>query len=334
MVASPEPTAINESAKAKKHRSPAYPGINLAQAIKRADEFYQEERRNPASFNAASAHWGYKPTSSGALVTAAALKNFGLLTELDSGAGGRTFKISDLGMKIVADKRPESSERDAAIRQAALSPKIHRELWRKYNGNLPSDTELAHRLLWDWNFNENVIPVFVKQFRDTIAFAKLVESDKVSLGDEDKHEDEKPNKVKIGDYVQWESRGMHQFREPKRVSGFSEDGQILFVDGSLTGIPVAEVSVEDAPVNAPIPPVVIPARGVIRNSGGGVTMRQDVFSVTEGDLVLSWPTPLSLESIEEVKDWLKIAERKIARSLSAKDDQLPKSENSDENLTS
>ena len=43
-------------------------------------------------------------------------------------------------------------------------------------------------------------------------------------------------------------------------------------------------------------------------------MRQDVFSVTEGDVVLSWPASLSADSIQEVKDWLKIAERKIVRS--------------------
>jgi hypothetical protein len=47
-------------------------------------------------------------------------------------------------------------------------------------------------------------------------------------------------------------------------------------------------------------------------------MRQDVFSITEGDVVLSWPASLSLESIEEIKDWLKIAERKITRSEKSK----------------
>jgi hypothetical protein len=47
-------------------------------------------------------------------------------------------------------------------------------------------------------------------------------------------------------------------------------------------------------------------------------LRQDVFSITEGDVVLSWPASLSLESIEEIKDWLKIAERKIARSEKSK----------------
>ena len=43
-------------------------------------------------------------------------------------------------------------------------------------------------------------------------------------------------------------------------------------------------------------------------------MKQDVFSLAEGEVVLSWPTPLSADSIEDLKAWLKLMERKIARS--------------------
>ena len=116
-----------QAPKSKKKRSPAYPGINLAQAIRRTSEFYEAEHRNPASFVAAAKHWGYGPKSGGALVAVAALKSFGLLAEIDS-AKDRTFQISPLGLRIVADKRPESKERDEAIKEAALRPKIHSDL--------------------------------------------------------------------------------------------------------------------------------------------------------------------------------------------------------------
>ncbi len=43
-------------------------------------------------------------------------------------------------------------------------------------------------------------------------------------------------------------------------------------------------------------------------------MKHDVFSLAEGEVVISWPTPLSPDSIQDLKDWLKIVERKIARS--------------------
>src|SRR6202521_5703900 len=45
------------------------------------------------------------------------------------------------------------------------------------------------------------------------------------------------------------------------------------------------------------------------------TMRQDVFSLAEGTVTIQWPTPLSADSIQDLKDWLKIVERKIARSV-------------------
>ena len=51
-------------------------------------------------------------------------------------------------------------------------------------------------------------------------------------------------------------------------------------------------------------------------------MRQDIFSLAEGTVSIQWPTPLSAESIEDLKDWLKIVERKIARSVASAEDQL------------
>ena len=234
--------------KAKRRRSPMYPGINLQQAIKRATEFYDKENRNPASFRAAASHWDYSEKSSGALVTVAALKSFGLLSELESNAG-RLFQVSPLGLKMVADKRPESPERDAAIREAALKPKIHAELWRKYNGRLPSDAELQYRLENDWHFNINAIGAFIKELRDTISFAKLTESDKVGELVED---EESEVEVKVGDYVQWVSQGIEQFRQLKRVAGFSDDGKFVLFDGEKTGAPVSELEVGEAPPPPPL----------------------------------------------------------------------------------
>lgn len=43
-------------------------------------------------------------------------------------------------------------------------------------------------------------------------------------------------------------------------------------------------------------------------------MREDVFSVPEGRVTLQWPAELSAESIQDIKDWLEIAQRKIERS--------------------
>jgi hypothetical protein len=306
---------VTAAAKAKKHRSPTYPGINLQQAIKRAVEFYEKEHRNPASFKAAVSHWDYSEKSSGALVTAAALKSFGLLDEIDAGTG-RTFQVSPLGLKIVADKRPESSERDAAIREAALRPKIHAEIWRKYNGRLPSDAELQYRLENDWHFNTNAIGAFIKELRDTISFAKVTESDKIGEtgGDEELEPD-----VQVGKFVQWISRGVEQFKQPKKVVGFSNDGKYGFVEGEKTGVPVEELEICDPPAQTPppVPPALKWTRRELQPPpAGGSHMRNEVFSLDDGgEVVITWPSPLPTEVIADIKDWLKIVERKIARSV-------------------
>ncbi|MBG9388357.1 hypothetical protein [Caenimonas aquaedulcis] len=48
----------------------------------------------------------------------------------------------------------------------------------------------------------------------------------------------------------------------------------------------------------------------------GVGMRQEVFSLAEGDVVVQWPAQLSKDSLQDVADWLPILERKIKRSVS------------------
>jgi hypothetical protein len=47
----------------------------------------------------------------------------------------------------------------------------------------------------------------------------------------------------------------------------------------------------------------------------GVGMRQEVFTVDEGDVTIQWPERMSQASIEDFMDWIKILERKIKRSV-------------------
>ena len=178
--------ATNPS-KGPRLRSPAYPGIDLEAAVKRAQEFYDREKRNPANAEIVVQHWGYKPTSGGGFVVIAALKAFGLIS--DSGSGkSRKIQLTELALRILLDRRPDSAERADAIKQAALMPKIHASLWNKYHGDV-SDENLRHELVFERKFNENSVGDFIKEFRDTIKFAKLSDSDTVSLSAEDIGED-------------------------------------------------------------------------------------------------------------------------------------------------
>jgi hypothetical protein len=311
-----------ENDERKRMRSPAYPYINLETAIKRAKEFYEKEQRNAAPLRVAVKHWGYEEKSSGGTQTAAALISFGLLR--DEGTGDkRKVKLTENALRIVLDSRADSEERAEAIRSAALTPKIHQQLWRKWGNNIPSPENLKHTLMLDWQppFNPAAVDGFIKEYKDTIAFAKPDSSATVPLADGDTtpelEEDESNGKKasqggytpRIGDYVQWEPKGILQFREPKRVSSISTDGTYAFVDGSSTGLPIGELTKQAKPMehdSTPLP--------------NNRAMRQDIFSLTEGTVTIQWPTPLSADSIQDLKDWLKIVERKITRSEAPADE--------------
>ena len=46
-------------------------------------------------------------------------------------------------------------------------------------------------------------------------------------------------------------------------------------------------------------------------------MKEDVFSLDEGFVVLQWPDRLSADSAQNLKDWLALIGRKIERATSA-----------------
>lgn len=172
--------------KPKRDRSPAYPAVDLAQAIDRANALYQAERKNAAPINAILHHWGYSPGSGRGLVTLAALKHFGLLS--DEGSGDRRqARLSPRALRIILDAHEDSPERRQAIREAALEPKIHKELWEKYDGDLPSDPTLRTYLSLERNFTDRAVRNFIPQFRRTVAFAELeAEPGEIDVNEEEK----------------------------------------------------------------------------------------------------------------------------------------------------
>jgi hypothetical protein len=307
-----------ESDDRKRMRSPAYPYINLETAIKRAKEFYDEEQRNAAPLKVAVKHWGYEEKSSGGAQTAAALISFGLLR--DEGTGDkRKVKLTENALRILLDNRADSEDRAEAIRIAALTPKIHQQLWRKWGNNIPSQENLKHTLMLDWQppFNPAAVDGFIKEYKDTIAFAKPQASDTVPLADGDlKPESEEEVKgsyvAKVGDWVQWEHNGTLGFTEPKRVKGLSPDRNWAYVDGQYGAVPVAELLPEKAPINPQKLPELVPQGGQLSQQH----MQEFVVPLSEGNkAVFQWPSALTKEDIDDLKDSIKILERKIARSL-------------------
>jgi len=175
--------------KPKRSRSPNYPGIDLGEAIEKARRLYDVEGKNAAPLPAVLAHWGYARQSGGGLVAVAALKKFGLIEDKGSGEN-RSIRLSPLALQIIRDDRPESRERSEALRKAALTPAIHRELWSEFDGTLPSDETLRYNLTMRKGFTDLGAKEFVRQFRSTVAFAKLPESGMLSGETEDKPDED------------------------------------------------------------------------------------------------------------------------------------------------
>lgn len=297
--------------KRKRQRSPNFPAVGLPEAIERLNKFMAIDGRAGAPPEIAVKHIGFTSAHGAAMSVLAALKRFGLVEDKN----GRVVP-TQRGIEI--NSLPAAHERRAkAIREAALAPSIYAELIEQYRATgLPHDETLAGELVADRGFNSNGVKDFIKGFRETLDFAGLADISVVGS----KTGEEKP-KFEVGNFVQWESNGILCLPEPKKVSGFSDDGQFAFVEGSKTGIPVGELIPAEAPANFTPPIQTPPSLGEFFKSAAqpGVTMKQDVFSVAEGEVVLRWPTPMSEESLQDVKDWLKIVERKISRSVAETD---------------
>ncbi|MEK7280975.1 MAG: hypothetical protein AAB037_01310, partial [Chloroflexota bacterium] len=140
----------------------------------------------------------YTSKSGNGLLTLAALIKFGLLATEGSGKE-RKARLTNLARKIILDDRPNSPERDAATREAALNPAIHKEMWGKYKNELPSDDNLRHELRYNEGFTDSGAVECIRELKGTWAYAKLAES--ATMPEEGK--DKQSIEVERGDEAKW-----------------------------------------------------------------------------------------------------------------------------------
>ncbi len=156
-------------------RGISYPAVSLAEAVSRAQEFWTHERKNSAPLDAAAAHWGYSPNSSGVRTLVAALLSYGLMIDKGS-ARNRQIQLSDRGLDIVLD----TPSRAQALIDAVKNPKIYSDLLNEWNPeNLPSDQTIKAHLLRNKNFNPKAVYGFIKDFRASISFSGLDKGDNI-----------------------------------------------------------------------------------------------------------------------------------------------------------
>lgn len=177
---------------AKRYRSPPYPALPLSKAIDRAKQLYGKVLHHAVGAKAVADAWAYGTKSSGLYGTIAALLHFGLLK--DEGTGEkRRFQLTESAIRIIRDPNPESEKRIAAIKQAAVTPKIFRELWESYgSAQSLSDVVFKSHLTVDRAehglaaYSDAAADDVIRVYRETIAFAKLSDSDIISGGSGEK----------------------------------------------------------------------------------------------------------------------------------------------------
>ena len=238
---------------AKKHRSPSYPALSLTEAVDRAKTLYAKEGRNKMALGAAVRGWGYSEKSSGGMVAVAALKAWGLLDDEGSGAARRVW-LSQRGLAIVRDNREVSADREELLALAAAEPKVVSMLYDEFGADPVSDENLRY-FLESHEYNPNAVKDIIKVYRDALSYLARETAD--GTGEENGGTGEE-HEVSIGDMVQWESGGALQFSAPKRVRAIEVHygNKWAFVEGSDTGIPVKELTIEakgSSTVNPPPP---------------------------------------------------------------------------------
>ena len=155
------------------------------------------------------------------------------------------------------DKRPNSTDRAAAIRAAALTPKTFAEMYKDFgSAHGIDDALLIHALTAERvqsgraPYSEQSAADVIRIYRETIRFAEISNSDKGSDENLEPENDPEPRAIiaaNVGDFVQWVSNGVVQVSEPRRVRAVSDDGDWVFVEGSETGIAMSELEVLEPP---------------------------------------------------------------------------------------
>jgi hypothetical protein len=162
-------------------RSPNYPGVDLKFAVERAERLWASQQAHAAANQVVMTNLGYTPRSGAGSVTYGALKRFGLLEDVE----GRRAKLSDLGVTIVRGET--TGQRDyEKLREAALMPLLHKEMWEQYGAELPTDSVIEFDLEQK-GFTSGGASDFLGEWKRTMAFARLADSP-ASLSKDDERE--------------------------------------------------------------------------------------------------------------------------------------------------
>lgn len=170
--------------KRPKHRSPNFPSYSLEKAIEKVKEIFDVYKMTTLPERIACEIWTYAPNGSQGQLCIAALKAFGLI-QIEGTGKDKKITVSESARRLIL----KDNNYNNLLKEAALSPPLHKELWNHYEGFIPENDELFRKfLLIEKRFNDKSVDSFIAQFRATIALASLEKGDKIlpDSGSEDK----------------------------------------------------------------------------------------------------------------------------------------------------
>jgi hypothetical protein len=307
-----EPTGtVNTSApKAAKERSPSFPFIPLSTAIGRLEAFERTFGRHPTPANKVGLAWEMKPASSQAAQTVAALKSFGMV-EYEGSGPDRLTSITEDGRNYL--RAQQASVKQEIARRFAMNPKVIAKYWEEWGSERPMDAVALDHLVLKAAFTESAAATFLTVYDETIAFAGLSDSDKTKVpSDGGKLEDEPPvQEFGIGDWVSVEAGGQVIFNRT-RVRALNPPW--VFVEASQTGAKMEDVTLlERAKPQSETGPV-LPFEQA-REEREGEEM--DRFTVDEGVVEITFPSGMTVDSVEELEQFFTLFIKKAKRRAGA-----------------
>jgi len=141
-------------------RSPNYPALSLADAIKRTGDVYAKQQGTPEPREVVIRHMGYNSVNGRALKALSALIKFGLLED-----AGKGLRVSNRAKAILFPDPANPSAKAAAIVDAANEPELFARIIAE-KGPKPSPDSLKHFLIHE-GFNMNAVDQVARAFYGT-----------------------------------------------------------------------------------------------------------------------------------------------------------------------
>jgi len=240
-------------------QSPGYPNMSLPKAIGAVRKIFDADRRNPIDRVVAAKHIGYSGQSGASDKALASLAHYGLTEKTGKGE----IRVSQLALDIIHPDPNDTGARRQSLREAGFNPGIFKELRERFGDHVSEDT-LRTYLIRN-NFQDIAINPVINAYMETCRYLEQEKAfESGSQSGESRSESITPatngetvyGGAKVGDLIQWEVGGALQMEKPMRVRDISPDGQWVAVEGSETGIPMSQVTVEEsAPAERTPPPL-------------------------------------------------------------------------------